>query len=343
MSDSGLSDLVRASVLTGYRDLVLGLRGDPGSLLRRFKIDPGVLDRSDALISFRAVVRLLEGTSQALECPDFGLRMSQQQDLAILGPVAIIGLNSPTVGDALRAMIDHLNFYSPIVITTIEPIDAGRVLLTYDLALDREPHKRQLFELALGLYYRDMRILTQGHFVPVAVSFRHTPLLPQRVYRRFFGSCVRFGQPINAIVARQSDLRRRIDNADPQLRTMFADYVRSSTSSHPLDMGRQVAFLVRKLLSRAECTLPAVARHLYLHERTLQRRLTKGGISFEAIVDSVRRERAEELLSESRLSMAEVATRLGYHEQSSFNRACRRWFGRAPNQFKHQQLARTVS
>jgi AraC-like DNA-binding protein len=343
MSGAGISDLVRSSVLTGYGDLVAGLNGDTGALLRRYKVDPRALERRDSLISFRAVVKLLEGTAQSLGCLDFGLRMSQQQDLAILGPVAIIGLNSPTVGDALRAMIDHLNFYSPSVLTTIEPRDAGHVLLTYDLALDGEPHKRQLFELALGLYYRDMQILTQGHFVPVAVWFRHTPLLPQRIYRRYFGSAVRFGQPINAIVARQSDLRRRIDNADPQLCALVADYVRSSTASHPLDMARQVAFLVRKMLAHAECSLPAVARHLYLHERTLQRRLTKSGASFEAIVDNVRRERAEELLSESRLSMAEVAARLGYHEQSSFNRACRRWFGRAPNEFKHQQLARAES
>ncbi len=107
MADTALSDLVRSSVLTGYRDLVVGLHGDPVALLRRYKIDPGAIDRRDALISFRSVVRLLEDTAQTLACPDFGLRMSQQQDLAILGPVAIIGLNSPTVGDALRAMIDH--------------------------------------------------------------------------------------------------------------------------------------------------------------------------------------------------------------------------------------------
>jgi hypothetical protein len=31
------------------------------------------------------------------------------------------------------------------VLTTIEPLDDGRVLLTYDVALEREPHKRQLF------------------------------------------------------------------------------------------------------------------------------------------------------------------------------------------------------
>jgi AraC-like DNA-binding protein len=329
-----MSDLVRSSVLTGYRGLVTGLGGDPGELLRRFKIAPEALERQDALISFGAVIRLLEATARIFDCPDFGLRMSQQQDLTILGPIALIGLNSPTVGDALRAMIEHLNFYSPVVVTTIETQADDRVLLTYDLAIDGEPHKRQLMELALGLYCRDLQILTQGHFVPVAVLFRHTTPLPRRTYRRYFGTNASFGQHVNAIVARSGDLERPIDNADPKLREMIADYVRLSTSSHPLDLERQVAFLVRKLLPLAHCSLTTVARHLYLHERTLQRRLSKTGTSFELIVDGIRRERAEELLSESRLSMAGVASQLGYNEQSSFNRACRRWFGSAPNAFK---------
>ena len=334
-----MSDLVRSSVLTGYRDLVTRLSGDPVALLRRFKIDAEAIERNDAPISFRAVVRLLEATARALDCPDFGLRMSQQQDLAILGPIALIGLNSPTVGDALRAMIEHLNFYSPIVLTTIEAQGPENVLLTYDLALDREPHRRQLIELALSLYCRDMQILSHRSFVPLSIWFRHAPALPQRVYRSYFGARARFGQPVNAIVARRSDLSRPIDNADPRLRAMMTEYVRLSTSSHPLDIQRQVAFLVRKMMPLALCTLPAVARHLYLHERTLQRRLTKSGVSFESIVDSVRRERAEELLAGSCLSMAHVAAQLGYHEQSSLSRACRRWFGRAPNDFKTQQQA----
>jgi AraC-like DNA-binding protein len=332
-----MSDLVRSSVLTGYRRLVTRLSGDPTALLRRFKIHPDAIERQDALVSFRAVVRLLEATAQAMKCPDFGLRMSQQQDLTILGPIALIGLNSPTVGDALRAMIEHLGFYSPTVLTTIEDQGREHVLLTYDLALDREPHRRQLVELALGLYCRDMQMLTHGHFVPDSIMFRHASALPQRVYRGYFGCRVRFGQRVNAIVARRSDLSRPIDNADPGLRALISDYVRQSTSSHPLDIQRQVAFLVRKMMPLALCTLPTVARHLHLHERTLQRRLTKSGASFESIVDSARRERAEELLSESRLSMAGVAAQLGYHEQSSFSRACRRWFGRAPNAFKNEQ------
>ena len=57
---------------------------------------------------------------------------------------------------------------------------------------------------------------------------------------------------------------------------------------------------------------------------------------YEDLGELTPKERAEELLSESRLSMAQIARQLGFAEQSSFTRACRRWFGDNPRRVKRQ-------
>lgn len=330
-----MSDLIRSSGLTGYRALVTRLGGDPLPLLRRSNISLEALERDDALMSFRSMIRLLEITAAELECADFGLQLSQQQDLRILGPVGIIGINSPTVGDAIEAMIEHLDFYSPVVLCRVDrDTDAPNVLLTWDLSISGEPHKRQVTELAMGLYQRHMQTLTHSQFVPVAVLLRHTSPLSVSIYRRYFGQTVKFGQAVNALVVRPADLQRRLDNTDLNLRRVIAEYVSQSKTSHPLDTRRQVEYLARRLLPSGRCSLKIVAQHLCLHERTLQRRLTQAGLLFEEVVEAVRRERAEELLSESRLSMAQIAQQLGFAEQSSFSRACRRWFGVTPLRLK---------
>jgi AraC-like DNA-binding protein len=305
-----MSDLIRSSVLTGYRNVVAGLGGDPIQLLRRANIDPAGLERQDAPISFKAVIRLLEASARELDCPDFGLRMACEQDLRILGPVGIIGLNSATVGDAIAAMIEHISFYSPAVRSEIDRVSPNRLLLTYDIDLDGVIHRRQIVELAMGLYLRHMQTLSGGHFVPLAVLMRHTSPLPQVAYRRFFKCPVRLGQSVNALVVRPSDLDRPINNVDPHLRGVIAEYVKHNMSSHPMDIQKQVAYLVRRLLPEHRCTLKLVAKHMYLHQRTLQRRLAEAGVAFEDIVDAVRRERAEELLSESTLTMAQIAAQL---------------------------------
>ena len=73
-----------------------------------------------------------------------------------------------------------------------------------------------------------------------------------------------------------------------------------------------------------------VATALAVSTRTLQRKLAEAGTSFQAVHDTVRQALAEELLRDSQLNLTDVAFMLGYREQSSFNRACRDWFGNTP-------------
>ena len=73
-----------------------------------------------------------------------------------------------------------------------------------------------------------------------------------------------------------------------------------------------------------------VAAALAVSTRTLQRKLAEAGTNFQAVHDTARQALAEELLRDSRLNLTDVAFMLGYREQSSFNRACRDWFGNTP-------------
>jgi AraC-like DNA-binding protein len=73
-----------------------------------------------------------------------------------------------------------------------------------------------------------------------------------------------------------------------------------------------------------------VAAALAVSTRTLQRKLAEAGTSFQAVHDTARQALAEELLRDSQLNLTDVAFMLGYREQSSFNRACRDWFGDTP-------------
>ena len=74
-----------------------------------------------------------------------------------------------------------------------------------------------------------------------------------------------------------------------------------------------------------------IASALSLSTRTLQRRLTIAGRSFEAVLDEVRRARAEALLADGGRDLAEIAYELGYSERSAFTRAAIRWFGVPPS------------
>ena len=78
---------------------------------------------------------------------------------------------------------------------------------------------------------------------------------------------------------------------------------------------------------------------LGIHPPTLQRRLQAEGTSFEKIKDDMRREIAESLLLQPKVSLSQIALMLDYADLSTFSRSCRRWFGESPSVVRKRILA----
>jgi AraC-like DNA-binding protein len=79
-----------------------------------------------------------------------------------------------------------------------------------------------------------------------------------------------------------------------------------------------------------------MARTLATSARSLQRRLAAERVSYQKLRDIARKDAAERYLTESLLSISEVAYLLGYSEPSAFNRAFRRWHHETPQAFRRR-------
>jgi AraC-like DNA-binding protein len=80
-----------------------------------------------------------------------------------------------------------------------------------------------------------------------------------------------------------------------------------------------------------------VARCLATSARSLQRRLSAAGTSYQELLDSTRCEAATRYLQDRGLSIGEVAYLLGYSEPPAFHRAFKRWNGVTPQEFRHHR------
>jgi AraC-like DNA-binding protein len=69
-----------------------------------------------------------------------------------------------------------------------------------------------------------------------------------------------------------------------------------------------------------------MARELNMSPRTLFRRLSEEGISYQQILDEMRKEMAEWYLRKTREPIESIADRLGYADASNFSRTFRRWY-----------------
>jgi AraC family transcriptional regulator, regulatory protein of adaptative response / methylphosphotriester-DNA alkyltransferase methyltransferase len=85
----------------------------------------------------------------------------------------------------------------------------------------------------------------------------------------------------------------------------------------------------------AELSLDDIARRLASSRRQLQRAYAEiGGTTFRTQLTDVRMRKAAELLAGGRLTVREVAHRVGYRQPAQFAKAFRRRHGTAPSDFR---------
>ncbi len=326
-----MSSVIRSAGMRGFRDVVEQYGGDAAALAARFRVPLEAVDSDDVLVSDVAMAKLLEGAARELPCPDLGLRMSEYQDIGILGPLAVAVQNSPTVGAALGCASQFLFLHSPVLRFTIVPDPEGRageVGLCYGSSQGRPP--RQATDAILAFAHRMIRFLVDGPYGLHSVHLSHQPKAPAGRYAEFFGAEVRFGQPASLLRVPRSLLDRPLTGVDGTLREIALAYLHS----HFPEPGRVVAPQVRNAVDRMLGTSPpridSAARLLGMHPRTLQRRLAAEGVTFEALLDDARRDAALRLLTRTDLPLQQVAGLVGLSEQSALTRCVRRWCGTTP-------------
>jgi AraC-like DNA-binding protein len=99
---------------------------------------------------------------------------------------------------------------------------------------------------------------------------------------------------------------------------------------------------VYQLLLNAPSQFPSmreVASQLGLQERTLRRRLLAESSSYAAIVDDVRRKLATEYLQTTRMSVDDVAWKVGFSDSANLRRAVRRWTGQTITEIRANKQA----
>jgi AraC-like DNA-binding protein len=92
--------------------------------------------------------------------------------------------------------------------------------------------------------------------------------------------------------------------------------------------------VLRRSLAGKRPTLQDIAQQLGLGARTLQRRLTDAGITFQQLVEETRRELARHYLKQRAVELNETAFLLGFEDANSFFRAFQSWEGTSPTEWR---------
>lgn len=321
--------LIRGTSLTAFRELVAERGGDPDALLAEVGIPIGAIGDYGTFIDFAAVLVVIDRAAHVTGSTDFGRELASRQGIEVLGSVGAAARSAPTVATALSTIERYLRAYSPVLEVEVV-VDGDRARLQLRRLIEGSmlafPHAG---ETGAGLSLAVLRHLIGPDWSPLRVELAHTALGPLADYEAYFGCGVDFLRPRTAFQFEAAVLDQPV-STDVETHQAMVSYLQSIAPYTPQGVQPVVEALVRRLLPSGRTELAVVADELGMHPRTLQRRLDEEGVTFAEVVQHVRMRTAEQYLRDSDMSLRHLATELGYLEQSTFTRACHRWFGMSP-------------
>lgn len=303
----------------------LGYRAD--ALLASVGLRRAELEDADAWWPCDTYGEIVASAQRISHTPNLMLRVAEVTPPGSYPLLEYIVATSDTVEHGLSRMERYLRLVLNPTALTLED-DAGALRV-------RTAAPPLGAEFLVALTVLRLRDSTDAVFTPSLVCFAHEPDDPD-TYRRALGARVRSKAGWSGFCVGRHARSLRLRRRDPVLRQLLedrADELLARTSSAS-GLAADVQRLLAARLANRDVRLGTVARMLAMSRRTLQRRLAAEGVSFEGLLDAIRRETAGRYLRESALATGDVAYLVGFADPTAFHRAFRRWYGISPEGYR---------
>jgi len=326
------TELIRAASLTSFPEVARSLGLKPEALLSDVGIDRRALDDPEMRISAPAFGRLLELAARQSKVEAFGLRMGETRSVAILGPIGLLLREEPTVRHAIRSLARYLFLHNEALMLHLDEIE-DQAVVSLEIRLVKQMPFRQGIELSIAVLYRILRSLIGPGWQPI-VCLAHDPPAHRDVHHRVLGPRVDFRCNYNGVIFSAHDLDRPVPGANPVFAEHARRYLQSLMDRYGDTMETKLRELVRVQLSSGRCTVERVAHQVGCDRRTLQRKLAQEQVTFNEILDSVRRELAVRLLQNRDANLDLASDMLGFSSVSAFSRWFLGAFGKRPSEWR---------
>ena len=184
-----------------------------------------------------------------------------------------------------------------------------------------------------------VRNMLDASLAPLRVEFEHSAPPDVGAHAAYFRCPVRFGASRSALVLRREDIDRPLPMGNPAMAAYF--HARCTEALASFGSEGDLVEGVRDVLLRTLPNVPSVAHvahTLALSERTLRRRLTERGTSFDTLLRGARIALAEQHLARSDLPISDIGYLTGFSDVSAFGRFFRRETGRTPAQQRKRSV-----
>ncbi|MDR6755855.1 AraC-like DNA-binding protein [Mycoplana sp. BE70] len=189
-------------------------------------------------------------------------------------------------------------------------------------------------EFTFGFFDGVIRHYFKPDFRPESLVFEHEAGQRRNAFDSAFGLTCVYGYACNLFAFPAAMLSLPVLMEWPA-GAHVADAPGRSERSERLADRLRLALL--SCIGEGEMDQATIATMIGLSARTLRRRLLEEGLSFRDEIDRLRMKYAREMILQTNLPFMELASRLGYRQQSDFTRAFRRAEGVPPSMLRRRR------
>lgn len=291
----------------------------------------------DALVPVQAYRDMWREAERLYGQPGLPSALAHTIPFGAFGALDYLVGSADTVAGCCESAVLHFAMVSNDTALEIDALQDGEYALRVRTCAQLPA---QALEFTLASLFSRLRYVSGGGFMPRLLGLPLAPPPNDDVRIRLFGMSPAYGHPCAEMLIDSATWCMPIKSADAFLHTTLKGMAAQLQLVQQGDsaLERALRARLRDALAQGCADTLRMAELLGVSERTLQRRLADIGRSFSDMVEEFRREEAVRLLSKPDLPLVEVASLLGYAEQTSFTRAFRRWTGTTPGAWRVEHL-----
>jgi len=286
-------------------------------------------------ISLQSYNTLLEYAQNTLNEPIFGFKLGQQIRTADFGVLGYLIESSNNLASAISALLTYDSLVADIGETEFEQQEDIAVIRW----LPDANCSQQVILRNMTAWVSVIRQLLNAELSPSAISFTQSLSdTDKKTLAIWFNCPIETDAKFNQIVFPSSYLTLPFKTDNNQIHLVLkqvSDQQLSRYKSQQLLTEKVNHILIAKN-DLEDCNLIRTASALNMTARTLQRHLKYENTTFAHLFETERKRRVILYLGKHPLS--DIATKLGFSDQSSFNRAFKRWYGSSPLSYLKNKL-----
>lgn len=319
-------------------DVLTDAGADVEALLKQFHSSEEVFANPKGVrleLIYKVVAEAVKRTGNQ----DIGLLAYHRAHPANLEVFGYAVMSCATLGAALQRLVDYHSLMSNGFSMCLDHKPQALKLIGFDVSAEPTLTPRAFIDAGaahtLGLVHW---LLPKHKPQPQAATFTYSRPANTHLLEDLMGHNLLFNASYNSLTFSLDDCSLPLPTADPALDVMHLEYARAHMD---LLLNGSMTARVRRVLSErlaqgVPSDLDKIAQAVGVSIRSLQRRLSDEDIHFSALQDEARLRLAHNFLRNSGRSVKYIGALLGFRDQSSFHKACLRWFGMTPGRYRDE-------